>query len=119
MRELLNTQTFVDKVGLSIGIKGKTFVVQGFGAVGYWGSKFIEEDGGLITTVCEYNSAIHNPDGLNVQEVKDYMVKNGSLKGFPGATEENLDDPQSFMTKAADCLIPAATEKSLHAGNAE
>lgn len=48
------------------------------------------------------------------------MVANGTLKGFPGAKEETTDNPLSFMTKfAADCLIPAATEKSVHAGNAD
>merc|ERR1711990_939051 len=111
-RTLLDTQSFVDKCKLTLGIKGKTFIVQGFGAVGYWASKFIERDGGKITTVVEYNSAIHHPEGLDVQDVKDWMVANGTLKGFPGATEENCDDPLSFMTKPADCLIPAATEKS-------
>ena len=65
-RTLLDTQSFVDKCGLTLGIKGKTFIVQGFGAVGYWASKFIEQDGGKITTVVEYNSAIHNPNGLDV-----------------------------------------------------
>jgi len=80
-------------------MKGKTFIVQGFGAVGYWASKFIVEDGGIITTVCEYNSAIHNPDGLDVQAVKDFMAENGTLEGFPGATEVELKDPQSFMLK--------------------
>ena len=120
-RELLNEKTFIEKCGLeSLGIKDKTFIVQGFGAVGYWASKFIEQDGGKITTVCEYNSAIHNAEGLDVQAVKDYMVTNGTLKGFPGATHEELKDPQSYMTEfSADCLIPAATEKSIHNGNAE
>ena len=66
MRELLDTQSFADRVNLSLGIKDKTFIVQGFGAVGYWASKFIEKDGGKITTVVEYNSAVHNPDGLDV-----------------------------------------------------
>lgn len=54
-----------------------------------------------------------------MQAVKDYMVANGSLAGFPGATEENLDDPLSFMTKPCDGLIPAATEKSIHKGNVD
>jgi len=65
-RELLNDKSFGEKCGLSTGIKDKTFIVQGFGAVGYWASKFIEQYGGKITTVCEYNSAIHNADGLDV-----------------------------------------------------
>jgi len=119
IKELLNTQSFVDKVGLTLGCQDKTFVVQGFGAVGYWASKFLEKEGAIVTTVCEYNSAIHNPEGLNVQAVKDYMVANGTLDGFPGATEQNIEDPLSFMSKKCDGLIPAATEKSIHNGNVD
>jgi len=119
-RTLLDTQSFADKAGLTTGIKGKTFIVQGFGAVGYWASKFIEQDGGVITTVVEYNSAIHNPNGLDVQDVKDWMMKNGTLENYPKATQKVNTNPQEFLTKfAADCMIPAATEKSIHAGNAE
>jgi len=119
-RTLLDTKTFTDKAGLSPGIKGKTFIVQGFGAVGYWASKFIEGDGGKITTVVEYNSAIHNPEGLDVQDVKDWMVKNGTLANYPKATQKIDKDPASYLTKfQADCMVPAATEKSLHAGNAD
>merc|ERR1719216_732655 len=118
-RTLLDTKSFADKCGLTTGIKGKTFIVQGFGAVGYWASKFIEQDGGKITTVVEYNSAIHNPDGLDVQAVKDFMVTNGTLSGFPGATESIATNPTQFLLKEADCMIPAATEKSLHKNNAE
>ena len=119
VRELLGMETFADRCGLSQGIKDKTFVVQGFGAVGYWASKFIEQDGGKITTVIEYNSAIHNPAGLDVQKVKDHMTKHGSLVSYPDATEAISENPQQFLTKQADCMIPAATEKSLHMGNAE
>ena len=119
VRELLDTQSFVDRCSLSLGIKDKTFVVQGFGAVGYWASKFIERDGGKITTVVEYNSAIHNPNGLDVEAVKAWMTKHGSLTAFPDATEAISENPQQFLLKQADCMIPAATEKSLHKGNAD
>jgi len=120
-RTLLDEQSFVDACGLKkVGIKDKTFIVQGFGAVGYWASKFIEQDGGKITTVVEYNSAIHNPEGLDVQDVKDWMMKNGTLENYPKATDKTATNPASWLTKfGADCMIPAATEKSLHAGNAE
>ena len=98
-RTLLDTQSFVDKCGLTLGIKGKSFIVQGFGAVGYWASKFIEKDGGKITTVVEYNSAIHNPNGLDVQDVKDWMMKNGTLENYPKATQKVNTNPQEFLTK--------------------
>jgi len=78
----------------------------------------LEKDGGIITTVVEYNSAIHNPDGLDVEAVNAYMRENGTLNGFPGATETELNDPEEFLEKEADYLIPAAVEKSLHKGNA-
>jgi glutamate dehydrogenase (NAD(P)+) len=41
IRELTSYQNFVDKCGLPKGIKGRSFNVQGFGAVGYWASHFI------------------------------------------------------------------------------
>lgn len=100
------------------GIKDRTFIVQGFGAVGYWASHFLQKDGGKITTVIEYNSAIHNPDGFDVEEVHKYNKEHGTLKGFPGATEETVESPELFLEKPGDYLIPAAVEKSLHKGNA-
>lgn len=73
LRELMNTQSFYEKIGLSKGLKGKTFVMQGFGNVGYWASKFFHGDGGKITTIVEYNSAIHNADGFDPDDVKKYF----------------------------------------------
>ena len=119
VRELLNTQSFVDRCKLTTGIEGKTFVVQGFGAVGYWASKFIEKDGGKIVCVVEYNSAAYNPDGLDVEKTKAWMTEHGTLANFPDATETISEHPQQFLLVPADCMIPAATEKSLHRGNAE
>ena len=118
IREMTSYPTFIEKVGLPKGIKDRTFVVQGFGAVGYWASHFLVKDGGIITTVIEYNSAIHNPDGLDVEAVKEWLTEHGTLKGFPGATEETVDDPERFLEKQCDYLVPAAVEKSLHKGNA-
>lgn len=84
-RELLSYKSFCEKTGLSLGIKGKTFIVQGFGAVGYWASHFIQKDGGKITTIIEYNSAIHHPDGIDVEDAKQYFKTNGTFAGYTGA----------------------------------
>lgn len=72
-----------------------------------------------MTTIIEYNSAIHNPKGFDVEDVKEYLTKNGTLAGYPKAIEEENTDPTKFLEKTADYLIPAAVEKSLHAGNAD
>jgi len=46
------------------------------------------------------------------------MTEKGTLNGFPGATETELENPDLFMEKQADFLVPAAVEKSLHKKNA-
>lgn len=118
MRELLNTPSFIEKSLLdSEGINGKTFVVQGLGAVGYWASKFFQRDGGKIVGIVEYNSAIYSPQGIDVDAAKMYMQQNGSLIGFPGAVEEESLDPADFMTKECDILMPCAKEKAINMDN--
>lgn len=111
--------SFYEKIGLTKGLKDKTFVVQGFGNVGYWASKFFHGDGGKITTIVEYNSAIHNPEGINPDDAKKYFQQKGTFEGYPHAKEVELKNPLSFMEKKCDFLVPAATEKSIHKGNAD
>lgn len=40
VRELMTIKSFYDKLGLTHGLRDKTFVIQGFGNVGYWAAKF-------------------------------------------------------------------------------
>jgi len=118
-KQLMDMKSFYEKVGLTKGLEGKTFVMQGFGNVGYWASKFFVEEGAKVTTIIEYNSAIHNPKGLDIEAAKKHMIEKGTLAGFSGATETETEDPLSFMEKECDILVPAATEKSVHKGNAD
>jgi glutamate dehydrogenase (NAD(P)+) len=120
IRELMNNhESFYSKIGLTKGLKDKTFNLQGFGNVGYWAGKFFVGDGGKITTIVEYNSAIHNPAGINPDDAKKWFTQHGTFAGYPGAKEIELKNPLSFMEKECDFLVPAATEKSIHKGNAD
>ena len=75
LRELMNNhESFYSKIGLTKGLKDKTFNLQGFGNVGYWAGKFFTGDGGKITTIVEYNSAIHNPAGINPDDAKKSLT---------------------------------------------
>ena len=67
IRELLNTKTFIDKVNdEKLGIKDKTFCIQGFGNVGFWAAKFLQKDGGKVTHVVERDAAIYKAGGIDV-----------------------------------------------------
>lgn len=50
-REVLSNEKVAKRLGVEPGIKGKTFIVQGFGNVGYWASKFFVEEGARLVGV--------------------------------------------------------------------
>lgn len=119
IRELMHTKTFYEKAGLTEGLKDKTFVIQGFGNVGYWAAKFVHQDGAKIHGIIEYNSAIYSSKGFDPNDVKRYLNEKGTLQGYPGAEETNVTNPLEIMHKKCDILLPAAVEKSIHKGNAD
>jgi glutamate dehydrogenase (NAD(P)+) len=119
LRELMTFPSFQQQAKMTPGLKNKTFIMQGFGNVGYWAAKFFHNDGAKITTIIEFNSAIYNPEGFNPDEVLAYFKEKGTLEGFATATESTSTDPMSFITKNADFLVPCSVEKSINKGNAD
>lgn len=119
IRECLNHAAFCKKIGIERGIKGKKFIVQGFGNVGYYSSKFLSESGAILTGVSEYNSSCYNENGINTEDLFEYKKKHGTVKGFPGATSWSNDEKNPFevMFNKCDILIPAATENSINVDN--
>ena len=120
IKQLLEMDSFVEKSLLrdkGKGVAGKTIIVQGFGAVGYWAAKFLQKDSAKIVGIVEYNSAIYNPDGIDVDQAKNYFRERGTLIGFNQAKEETSLDPVQFMQKECDILIPAAKEKAINKDN--
>src|SRR5688500_4444051 len=101
---------------VSPGLEGKRIVMQGLGNVGYHAAKFCREQGAIIVVIAEREGAIHNPKGLNEEEVFNYRKRTGSLLGFPGAT----DILRSADALEIDCdvLVPAALENVLTDENA-
>jgi glutamate dehydrogenase (NAD(P)+) len=103
-------------LGLGTGLEGKRIVVQGLGNVGYHAAKFCREQGAIIVALAEREGAIHNPKGLNEDDVFNYRRRTGSLLGFPGAR----DILRSADALELDCevLVPAALENVLTDENA-
>ena len=104
------------KLGLTTGIEGKKVAIQGMGNVGYWAGKIIQEAGGVIVALAEYDGAIYNDSGLNVDEVQQHRRSTGSILNFPKAKnfERNLD----ALEYECDILIPAALERQITGENA-
>jgi glutamate dehydrogenase (NAD(P)+) len=116
IREVCMMEDVMQKQGLTVGIAGKTIVVQGLGNVGYHSAKFFREAGAKVIALAEYEGAIMNPDGLNEDEVFQHRKATGSILNFPGAT--NLAKNTDALELECDILIPAALENVINAENA-
>jgi glutamate dehydrogenase (NAD(P)+) len=118
LREVFRHPEDLAKAGLSGGLDGKRVIVQGLGNVGYHAAKFLsEEDGCKIVAIIERDGALMDPAGLNVEEVRQWMNRNGGLMaGYPGA--RHVTDGAAVLEDDCDILIPAALEGVIHKGNA-
>ena len=113
IREVCNMPDVMKRLGMEIGIKNKTVVVQGLGNVGYHSAKFFRESGAKVIALSEYEGAITNPGGLNEEEVFQHRKATGSILNFPGAT--NLILTTDALEMECDILIPAALENVINA----
>ena len=73
----------VKKAGLEGGLEGKRIIVQGLGNVGYHVAKFLqEEDGAKIIGIVEWDGALVDENGLDVESVKQHIMEHGGVKGY-------------------------------------
>jgi glutamate dehydrogenase (NAD(P)+) len=103
-------------LGLSVGLEGKRIVVQGLGNVGFHTAKFCREQGAIVVALAEREGAIHNPKGLNEDDVVNYRKRTGSILGFPGSTD--MLNSRDALELECDVLVPAALENVLTGENA-
>ncbi|MEO5569535.1 MAG: Glu/Leu/Phe/Val dehydrogenase [Bacteroidia bacterium] len=116
VREALSHPEDVKELGLTIGITGKKFIIQGLGNVGYYSAKFFSESGGIIVGIAEREGGIYNEKGLDVEAVFKHRQESKSILNFPGA--KNIDNTMSLLEMECDVLVPAALENQITKENA-
>lgn len=116
VREACSFADDMERLGMTVGLEGKSVVVQGLGNVGYHAAKYFHEGGAKVIALAEFEGAIYNANGLNYEEVFQHRKKTGSILNFPGAT--NLANSSDALELSCDILIPAALENQIHEGNA-
>ncbi|MGM9478593.1 Glu/Leu/Phe/Val family dehydrogenase [Pedobacter sp. GSP4] len=108
VRECVEVAEDMAKLGFKPGLGDKRVIVQGLGNVGYHSAKFLAEFGATIVGLCEFEGAIYNPNGLNVDEVFAHRKNTGSILGFPGAT--SFKNSMEGLEQDCDIIVPAALE---------
>jgi len=116
-RECVNIAEDMKKIGLTPGIEGKKVIVQGLGNVGYHAAKFIQEAGAFVVAIAEYEGAVYNSKGLDIEALVKHRKETGSVLNFPGA--ENIIPSLNALELDCDILVPAALEGQITEKNAD
>ena len=91
-------------------------VVQGFGNVGGMASKLMSRAGFKIICVIEYDGAVYNPRGIDVEGLMRHRRETGSITGF--AEAEDIDKNEALFLNC-EVLLPAAKENVINSVNAD
>ncbi|MBL45908.1 MAG: glutamate dehydrogenase [Candidatus Marinimicrobia bacterium] len=101
---------------LNMDLEGASVVIQGFGNVGSFAGRFLNEMGSKIIAVSDVNGGLYDPNGLDITSLIDYNNKNGTIKGF---SQGDLVSNEDILNIECDFLIPAALGGVIHKMNVE
>jgi glutamate dehydrogenase (NAD(P)+) len=119
IRQLCDKPDDMKKLGMSVGMAGKRFVVQGLGNVGSHTAIIAQDEGeAVIVGVSDVEGAIYNPDGFDIHELLRYRKENGSILNFPGAESFPKEQRNIVLEFDCDILVPAALENQITEENA-
>jgi glutamate dehydrogenase (NAD(P)+) len=90
-------------------------VIQGFGNVGGMAARLMSRAGFKVVSIVEYDAAVYNPHGLDIEALMAHRNETGSIADFIEAENINKDDG---LYQECDVLLPAATENVITSHNA-
>ena len=93
-----------------------TFVVQGYGNVGSWAARIMQQLGCRMVGASDASGAIRNDAGIDADDLAKHVKDGGRLTEFEGGEEIPAED---LFAIECDVLIPAALGGMIHEGNAD
>jgi glutamate dehydrogenase (NAD(P)+) len=94
---------------------GLRLVVQGFGNVGLYLSKFAYGEGAKVIAVSDSQSGVYNPNGIDIEAAIAHKQETGALAGLRGTEPISNED---ILLLECDVLAPCALEQVITADNA-
>ncbi|MGF1656029.1 MAG: Glu/Leu/Phe/Val dehydrogenase [Verrucomicrobiales bacterium] len=117
LRAFLERKDLVEPLGLTTGVDGKRFIIQGLGNVGWHAANFIHQAGGIIVGIIEREGGIYCRNGLDPEIAQKHRSETGSLLNFLSA--RNVEPGHRLLEAECDVLVPAALEGQITKHNAE
>ncbi len=115
VREACDINDDMKALGLTTGMAGKTVIIQGFGNVGYHSAKYFAEADARVIAIAEWDGAIANPAGLDIEAVDLHRQESGSILGSPNS--QTLASSEEALEMECDILVPAALENAITGDN--
>ncbi|CAH1118827.1 unnamed protein product [Phaedon cochleariae] len=106
----LGNEDLMKKCGLAVGLKGKTFIIQGLGKLGKPLARLLIKNGSICVGVKDHDAYIYDARGIDLEKLLEHKNHTGSIKNF-GLCKELTDD--NIYKEECDILILAARQKSL------
>ncbi|MEZ6242270.1 MAG: Glu/Leu/Phe/Val dehydrogenase [Phycisphaerales bacterium] len=114
--------------GINIPIQGMTISLLGYGNVGSWAGRILQDMGAKILAVMDHTGGIRNDKGIDAHALAEHCQRTGGVKGFGdgattgsgGATKTGADEinEEEFYRTKVDCFIPGALEQMVKAKQA-
>lgn len=101
---------------IDLPMKDATVVIQGWGKVAIPAAERMIEYGAIVIAVSNKQGGIVNRSGLDIQELKVFKEKHGTLIGFPGSY---YISNEKLLEMDCDFLMPCATEGQIIEENAD
>jgi glutamate dehydrogenase (NAD(P)+) len=102
---------------LKMKVRNTRLVVQGFGNVGRNVALIGQKEYGMkIIAVGDQFGAIHNPKGIDVEDLAAYVDRTGRVPGYPKAEPVSSSE---LLELDCDVLVPAAVENQITIANVE
>ena len=96
-------------------LDGKTVVVTGSGNVAIYAVQKATQLGAKVIAMCDSNGYIHDPNGINLDIVKDIKeVKRGRIKEYADRVEgATYTEGVGIWNIKCDVYLPCATQNEL------
>jgi len=94
---------------------GARIVIQGFGNVGTWTAKLLQEYGCKVVGVSGVQGGVYNSNGLDIAALLEHQNQSGVVPGFAGG--DNITNAE-LLELECDVLVPAAIGNVVTAENA-
>ena len=106
-----------------LGLKAKSFAVQGFGNAGYHIAKLMHEAGYRLVAASDSKGGVYNADGIDPEELSRIKEQGGKINGYCRGSvcyggQHKLISNEELLEADADILIPAALENQITIDNA-